>query len=369
MGASFTVQRSALVRELSLAIGSVERKTTIPILSNVRLEADESRGLSITATDLELGIQCRCDAEVRAGGATTLPAKRLLDYVRLLPDGPVEFSVGDSEWTSIKAGRARTRIAGMSVESFPQCPPRPAAECAIPLAGLALLIRRTSYAISAEESRFTLNGALLEIRDGIVRMVTTDGHRLALAECSITDQPARANVLVPKKALAEIAKLAGASAADAVAEFSTDDNHLFFAVGDRVLTARKLSGNFPDYARILPKAPTGSATVSRVVLKEAISRVASFADDRSRSMRLMVADGQISAAASDVTLGESEESVDAETSGSLLTGFNAGYPLDFLGSVDCERVKLSFAAANAAVSWEPIGEAARCVAVIMPMRV
>src|SRR5579883_3393865 len=162
----FTVSRADLVRELNLSQGVVEKKTTIPILSNVLVEADGDR-IHLTATDLELGIRCSCAARV------------LLDYVRLLPDGDVQVKIQDNHWASLVSGRSRTRIAGMSRESFPELPRMPSQLAEIPIGVIGSMIGKTIFAISAEESRFTLNGALLVLRKGGITMVATDGHRLS----------------------------------------------------------------------------------------------------------------------------------------------------------------------------------------------
>src|SRR5947209_424105 len=177
----FTVNKSDLVRELSLSQGVVEKKTTIPILSNVLVEAEKDR-ITLTATDLELGIRCSCPAKVSKPGAGTIPARRLLDYVRLLPDADVNVKVGDNQWASLLCGRSRTRIAGMSRESFPELPVMPEVLAEIPVAALASMISKTIFAISMEESRFTLNGALLIVKNTGLVMVATDGHRLSMVD-------------------------------------------------------------------------------------------------------------------------------------------------------------------------------------------
>src|SRR5215471_17884089 len=211
----FTVNKSDLVRELSLSQGVVEKKTTIPILSNVLLEASGER-VTLTATDLELGIRCSCPARIKKEGSGTVPARKLLDFVRLLPEGDVTMKFLENHWANITAGRSRTRIAGMSRESFPELPDMPAKIAEVPVRTLASMIGRTQFAISMEESRFTLNGALLVMRPEGLTMVATDGHRLAFvqapqAESGEVSQQFRA--LVPKKAMAELTKL-GDDAAD-----------------------------------------------------------------------------------------------------------------------------------------------------------
>ncbi|MBV8820566.1 MAG: DNA polymerase III subunit beta, partial [Acidobacteriaceae bacterium] len=252
----FTVSKSDLVRELNLSQGVVEKKTTIPILSNVLLEASGDR-ITLTATDLELGIRCSCPAKVKTRGAGTIPSKRLLDYVRLLPDSNLDVKFQDNHWASLVCGRSRTRIAGMAHDSFPDLPKMPDELAQLPAGILAALISRTIFAISAEESRFTLNGALLILKRSGITMVSTDGHRLAMAQCDVEspaiDAGASYRGLLPRKAMGEILKLVGDSGGDAMVHFAGDDNHLFFELGDRLLLSRKLTGNFPDFERVLPK--------------------------------------------------------------------------------------------------------------------
>src|SRR5947208_12344650 len=180
----FTVSKADLVRELSLSQGVVEKKTTIPILSNVLLEAREDR-LYLTATDLELGLRTSCPARVKKAGTGTIPARKLLDYVRLLPDADISVKFAENHWANFTCGRSRTRIAGMSRESFPELPAMPDTIADIPVSVLASMIGRTIFAISAEESRFTLNGALLILKSTGLMMVATDSHRLALVEHQI----------------------------------------------------------------------------------------------------------------------------------------------------------------------------------------
>src|ERR1700686_436465 len=327
----FTVSKSDLLRELSLSQGVVEKKTTIPILSNVLLEAAGDR-ITLTATDLELGIRCSCPARVKKEGAGTVPARKLLDYVRLLPEADVTMKFMENHWANITCGRSRTRIAGMSRESFPELPAMPEPVAEIPVPTLASMIARTSFAISMEESRFTLNGALLVMRPEGLTMVATDGHRLAYvqatpAESGQVDKQFRA--LVPKKAMAELVKLADDTVPDAKAVFAGDDNHLFFQVGHRLLITRKLTGNFPDYERVLPKDHQHTATLERNEIPSAIERVAQFADERSRAIRVQFASGEVRVFSSSVETGESEESVPGDYQGpDLEIGFNAQYLLD-----------------------------------------
>ncbi len=365
----FTVSKTDLTRELGLLQGVVEKKTTIPILSNVLLEARGDR-LYLTATDLELGMRTSCPAKVKKEGSGTIPARKLLDYVRLLPDADITVKFAENHWASLTCGRSRTRIAGMSRESFPELPAMPEIVARIPMKQLTAMITRTMFAISMEESRFTLNGALLLLGDKGITMVATDGHRLAYTHTNSASLGSYRS-LVPRKAMTEISRLADGAADDAQAGFSGDDKHLFFEFGTRLLITRKLTGNFPDYDRVLPQDNTHIATVSKDEAKAAIERVAQFADERSKAIRVQFAPGEIRIFASALESGESEESVTAEYSGpELEIGFNAQYLLDFLRAVPQENVAFSLKDQKSAGEMQPSGEVQdEYRYVVMPMRI
>lgn len=369
----FTVSKSDLVRELSLSHGVVERKTTIPILSNVLIETAGDR-VTMTATDLELGIRCSCPARVQKAGAGTIPARKLLDYVRLLPDADINVKLGDNQWASLLCGRSRTRIAGMSRESFPELPVMPEQLAGIPVGLLSSMVARTIFAISAEESRFTLNGALLIVKSDGLTMVATDGHRLAMVERKedLGDIAGSYRALLPRKAMAEIQKLSAESADGAKLTFSGDDNHLFFELGGRLLISRKLSGNFPDFERVLPKDHPNTAVLQRDDLRSAIERVAQFSDERSRAIKIQVLEGEVKVYSSQSETGESEETVPAEYSGPTVEiGFNAQYLLDFLRVVSEDRVSFTFRDGNSAGELRPYDPQGSSIYryVIMPMRI
>lgn len=368
----FTINKSDLVRELGLSQGVVEKKTTIPILSNVLLEAAGDR-VVLTATDLELGIRCSCPAQVTREGTGTIPARRLLDYVRLLPEADVTVKFQENQWASLVCGRSRTRIAGMSRENFPELPqmPEPIAELSVIL--LASMIVRTIFAISAEESRFTLNGALLLLKPDSVVMVATDGHRLAMIEKSETiagvTTPYRA--LLPKKAMAEILRLAQEATSDAKVQLAGDENHLFFRLSDRLLISRKLTGNFPDFERVLPKEHSHYVTVHKDDFRAAIERVSQFADERSRAIRMQVGPGEARVYSSLSDTGESEESLPVTYDGAEVEiGFNAQYLLDFLRAVSDDDVRFYFKDAHSAGELRPGPESGYTYRyVVMPMRI
>src|ERR1051326_7629659 len=370
----FTVSKADLVRELNLSQGVVEKKTTIPILSNVLVEAAGDR-INLTATDLELGIRSSCPARVKKPGASTIPAKRLLDYVRLLPEADLDVKLQENQWVSLVCGRSRTRIAGMSRESFPELPQTPDGLAQIPIGLLSSMIAKTIFAISMEESRFTLNGSLLLLKNNSIAMIATDGHRLAMVEHPVefagVTTPFRA--LLPRKAMGEILKLAQDADGDAKIQFSGDDNHLFFQLGDRLLLSRKLTGNFPDYERVLPKDQPHAISLDREELRKSIERGSQFSDERSRAVRLRMQEGELHIHSSLSETGESEESLPADYDGSAVEiGFNATYLMDFLRATTETQTTFHFKDAHSAGELRPAGESAgeyRYRYVVMPMRI
>jgi DNA polymerase III subunit beta len=376
----FTVSKADLLRELSLSQGVVEKKTTIPILSNVLLHASGDR-LYLTATDLELGFRTSCPARVKKEGYGTIPARKLLDYVRLLPDADITVKFTENHWANFTCGRSRTRIAGMSRESFPELPTMPDTIAVIPVKQLSAMIARTMFAISMEESRFTLNGALLLLGDRSLTMVSTDGHRLAYvqrpSESSTGTMAYKA--LVPRKAMGEILKLAdSADGENPTVSFGGDDNHLFFEFGPRLLITRKLTGNFPDYERVLPSDNTNVAVVTKDEVKGAIERVAQFADERSRAIRVQFTQGEVKVFSSSLETGDSEESVPVQYSGpDIEIGFNAQYLLDFLRAVPQSSVSFSLKDSKSAGELRPVPDPAgetpeaqeQYRYVVMPMRI
>lgn len=378
----FTVSKADLVRELGLSQGVVEKKTTIPILSNVLLEARGDR-LYLTATDLELGLRTSCAARVKKEGTGTIPAKKLLDYVRLLPDADITVKFGENNWANFTCGRSRTRIAGMSRESFPELPAMPDTIAEIPVKQLSAMIARTMFAISMEESRFTLNGALLLLTEEKMTMVATDGHRLAYVQRLANGAGSYGagvsyKALIPRKALTEITKLCDEADADARVRFGGDDNHLFFEFGPRLLITRKLTGNFPDYERVLPQDNTNIAKLSKDEIRSAIERVAQFADERSRAIRVQFMPGEVKVFSSALETGESEESVPGEYLGpDLEIGFNAQYLLDFLRAVPQSQVAFGLKDQKSAGELKPAADAEASANepqeqyryVVMPMRI
>jgi DNA polymerase-3 subunit beta len=361
-----TVDRAVLVRELQFLHGAIEKSTTIPILSHILAEAEGER-LTLTATNLDLAIRGSCAAKVETSGSMALPGARFLDYVKLLAGADVSLERQANDWVAIVCGRSRAKMAAMGTASWPQLPSMPPTDIEMEAGALATLIARTDFAISREESRFTLDGGSFHAGEA-VSMVSTDGHRLALAG---PDENKAKRVLVPRKALAQALKLAAANSG--TVRFAHEGNYLFFDFGERPLISRELSGNFPDYRKVLPKEAAHTVAVDRLELKGALERVAEFSDEASNAVRITVRAGELVVSAKVTEVGESEESVPLKEPGAgsqepVEIAFRAEYLLDFLKAVTCDKVLFSFKDGLSAGEFRPMGDDGYRY-VVMPMRI
>jgi DNA polymerase III subunit beta len=368
-----TVSKVELLRELSATQGVVERKTTIPILSNYLFEAGADR-LSLTATDLDLSLRTSCNAKVKKEGACTVPARKLHDYVKLLPDADITIKLLENHWVSIRCGRSNTKMVGMARSNFPSLPAFPTAGVVkIPAQVLRAMIARTGFAIANEESRYTLNGALMVLKPESITMVATDGHRLAHVERGgeqFEGVSGELKTLVPKKAMDELKSLVDSTDVETI-EFAKDESTLFFRIGPRLLTSRQLTGQFPNFEAVLPKDNNKSIALHGDDLAAAIARVAQFADERSRAVRLKLEKGELKLSASSTETGESEDSIETDYNGEPLTiGFNAQYIIDFLKAAGSGDVRLELKDAQSAGQLRPAeGEDYKYRYIVMPMRI
>ena len=367
-----TVSKFELLRELTATQGVVERKTTIPILSNYLFEASADK-LSLTATDLDLSLRTSCDAKVKKEGSCTIPARKLYDYVKLLPDADITIKLLENHWVSIRCGRSNTKMVGMARSNFPTLPVFPSAGVVkIPAQVLRSMIAKTGFAIATEESRYTLNGALMVLKPESITMVATDGHRLAHIERSgekFEGISGEMKTLVPKKAMDELKSLLDSDVE--TIEFAKDESTLYFRVGPRLLTSRQLTGQFPNYEAVLPKDNNKSVMVHGEELSAAISRVAQFADERSHAVRLKLDKGELKLSASSPEMGESEDSIEIDyTSDPLTIGFNAQYLIDFIKAVGGGEVKLELKDQQSAGQFRPAeSEDYKYRYIVMPMRI
>jgi DNA polymerase-3 subunit beta len=370
-----TVSRQELVKELTATQSVVERKTTIPILSNFLIEADGDR-LNITATDLDQAIRTSAAVKVKKPGSCTIPARKLYDYIKLLPEGDISIKLLENHWVQIRSGRSNTKMVGMARANYPQVPEFPSiAATSIPTLALKTLIARTIFAISNEESRYTLNGALLVIKAESLAMVATDGHRLSYVEKpneNLEGISGEKRVLIPRKALQELQQLLSNTDAEKV-EFADDEHTLFFRVGHRTLSTRKLSGQFPNFEAVMPRDNTKFAVVRSSELSAAIQRVAQFADERSGAIKLRLEGNELKISSSSTESGESEDTIDTPySSDPILVGFNSVYILDFLKALGNEgEVRLEFKDSQSAGQMRPEDPDAeyKYRYVLMPMRI
>ncbi len=338
----FTVKRNMLLGELNLVQGVIEKKSTIPILSHVLLEASGEH-VGITATDLDVSICCGCAASVAKGGTMTVSARRLFDIVRLLPEeADISCALLENDWVELRSGNSHYKIVSLPKENFPSIPEGTGPAVTIPGATLRGMILRTMFAITQEESRYSLNGALLVLTPQEIRMVAMDGHRLALVSAAMevagVDNEIRA--LIPRKTLIEILKLIGEQ--ELLVEFSRDENHLFFTIAGKKLVSRVLAGQFPNYEMVIPRDNDKTVVASTRALSDGIRRAAVMSDEKLRAIRLAISSGTMELTASSAEAGEAREVVPVEYDGAVLEiGFNPVYLLDFLGACATDSVSLS----------------------------
>jgi DNA polymerase-3 subunit beta len=377
-----TVSRAELLRELTAAQSVVERKTTIPILSNFLFEASVATEgstdgkLTITATDLDQSLNTSCSAKVKKPGACTIPARKLYDYIRLLPEGDISIKLMDNHWVQIRAGRSNTKMVGMARANFPQVPLFPGAgSFRVNAASLKNMIAKVIFAISNEESRYTLNGALLVLKAESMAMVATDGHRLAHIEKTgetLEGISGEKKTLIPRKALAELNGLLANTDAEFI-DFADDDQTLFFRIGGRVLTSRKLTGQFPNYEAVLPRDNNKFVIVRSEDLMSSIQRVAQFADERSGAIKIRLEQNELKLSAQSTDAGESEDIIETPYNyDPLVVGFNSSYLIEFLRAIgETGEVRLEFKDAQSAGQMRPedANEDVRYRYILMPMRI
>ncbi len=351
----FKIKQNILKEELGYIQGVVERKTTIPVLSNILIESIGEGEIRIVGTDLDCTIRCDAEAEIIKSGAICIQARKLFDIVRALNSGDVHFKKEDNEWVTMKCGRANFRLAGVSRDQFPELPQFKSTPLRLPADTFAYFIRNTAFAITNEQSRFTLSGAKFIIGEGSAKMVTTDGHRLAYVERAIDDKEGVMDALIPKKALLELVKL---SRGEGEVAFGEDVNHLFFETEGRLLITRKLTGQFPNYEMVMPKDNDKSVVFDLEEMRGAVRRMSLIADERNRSIRMTIREGEIEVIAQATEEGEGSEVVQAEYKGDeIQLGFNWQYLLEFLTNAATGDAEASMSEGSNGASDEGSGAA------------
>ena len=361
------VKRSQLLNELVPMQGIVERRTTIPVLSHILLRVDGDQ-LHLAATDLDVSLTTSCQAEVDGEGGIAVQARKFLEIIRAVVGDEVKLELEDEKRLNITAGNSRFKINGLSPEDFPTLPDVKGEDgIDIPFAQLKAMIGKVIFAVSAEESRFQLNGALLRVKDGALELVATDGHRLALVENPLAGGEDGEGVLVPRKALQELLRFEGQE----TVTFRRSDHHLSFQLGQRELICRILEGTFPDYERVIAKDNDRKVVFDRKNLVEAVQRVALLTGDRARAVSMQIESERLLISAANPDLGEAAEEVVCEYGGDeLRLGVNPDYLSHFLSAVDTEKVLFELKDENTQAIGFPVeGNDQRYLCVIMPMRI
>lgn len=365
-----TVNRTALVEELQLLQGVVERRTTIPILSNILLTTEGDR-LNLAATDLDVTLFTRCQAAIRSEGRATIQGKVFFDLVRSLPSDEVRITAAEGR-VEVASGSFNSHLAGLDPADFPTLPEIPAGQgFAVPVSLLHQLIDRSSYAVSSEEGHLQYNAALLVLAKDRVEMVGTDGHRLAYVQAPHeAGEPPFKQQLLPRKVLNQLRKLP--TGEDGNLFLSKGDNHLAFRLGERVLLSRILEARFPQYERVLVRDNPNRVRLARRDLVASLRRVSLLTSERTHGVQLQVGADGLALTSVGFDLGQASERIAVTYSGAELTVFlNAQYVMDFLGAVEADDVELQLRDADSPVVLVPAGEDAtsgECLYVIMPIR-
>ena len=369
------VKKVDFLRELQMFQGIVERKNTIPILANVLLTA-EKRGIQLLATDLEVALESRCEASVSKPGTITIPAKKTYEIVKALPNADIRIRE-DKNSVKLSADRFESRIQALPKEDFPKIPnPSGKGSASLPGETLRNMIAKTQFAITSDDTRYFLNGALFVLEVDRMSLVATDGHRLALVSAKREKGKSAkgkkgdtVKAILPKKTLGELKTLLGES--NNTVEYEQGENHLFFTVGSRVLTSRMIDAQFPSYERVIPKNNDKTIEFERDRLTSAVKRVALMSNERSRAIKLQMQNGTVEITSNSPDFGDAREQLSVDYSGDTVeVCFNAHYLLDFLGEAETNGVQLEFKDETNQAVMKPVGvDGYDYTYVIMPMRV
>lgn len=380
-GMVFKIKVQALLTQLALMSGVEDRRNSIPVLHNLSIQSVNPVTIKLTATDLDVTLTCQAEAEIIEPGSMLVPLKKLLDITKTLPrTADISFQALEQGGAKVTCERASFKLVAPEFDSFPELPIPCEGAIQIPASTIASMITSTIFAITDEASRYTLSGAKVEIDQQSLRMVTTDGHRLAKSEDKTTTAQNPIEVLIPEKALATLAKLCAAH--DGPLTFTADENHAHFNVGSSVLIARLLYGQFPDYKMVFPKDNTRSFTADVALFRDTLRRVSLMADERSHSVRLDVkTNGTLTLVAANSEGGQAVEDLPISLQGdaaapsdagdvALSIGFNGTFILDALASLNADQATMTFKDGNSQVMILPtIPSTIEVANVVMPMRI
>lgn len=359
--------RDDLLTPLLKAGSVVERRQTLPILANVLISATPER-LRFTATDLEVELTTSCSASADEEMEFTLPARKLIDICKALPEGAgITLDISGDKAT-LRSGRGRYTMGMLPAQDYPAIEPSAAAEeFSMPESVLKRLIDKTAFAMAQQDVRYYLNGLLLEINSGRIRAVATDGHRLALCDADFEVQSGSdAQVILPRKAVIELGRLLGDS--DEPLRMEVSNSHVRVHFGDTIFTSKLIDGRFPDYERVMPSGETQILLADKDSLRQSLTRTSILSNEKYRGIRFRLSSGLLHLQAHNPEQDEAEEELEVEYQGSEVTiGFNVGYLLDVLGVLDTDTVSMALIDANSSTLVTPAGSN-ECRYVIMPMR-
>lgn len=360
------VNRESLLKPLQQVAGVVERRQTLPVLSNVLLQVEPGQ-LSMTGTDLEVELIGRVPLEGAEAGEITVPARKLLDICRELPDkADIEFELGDQRLT-IKSGRFRSTLSTLPAADFPSVD-KSAAEMttSVDAKSVKRLLDRTAFAMAQQDVRYFLNGMLVELGESGVRTVATDGHRLAMSQLSLDGSDGNKQVIVPRKGVLELQRLL--NEVEGNVELTLGSNHLCAESADFTLTTKLVDGRFPDYERVIPRNGDKVVMADKQELRQALNRTAILSNEKFRGIRVNLSSGQLQLTANNPEQEEAEEVVSVDYEGDdLEVGFNVGYIQDVLGVIVGDKVRITLHDSNSsALLEEPSDEDS--VYVVMPMK-
>ncbi len=355
----FVIHKNELVRELQTVTGVVERRATLPILANLLLETTPD-GLQVGASDMEVTIRGTARATVVRPGSITLPAAKLHDIAKSLPDAEVQFKLLERNQVSISCDRTRYRIAGQPRDEFPAFPELDIkAGVKLPALALKRMIDRVLFAITTEDPRYSLNGALWILESGKITLVATDGHRLAFIarESDVHVPGGELRVIIPRKALHEVSKMMADQGAESEVVFGKSDKQVFFVVGQHKLTSNLVEGRFPRYENVMPQSSQTVLVLPTDDLTQAVKRVSLVAHERyGRAIRVQLSKGKLELS-SKTEVGEAQEALAVDYAGDeVAIGFNARYLLDFLGVVGTTQVRLEMNPAPAGAGEGEAGD-------------
>jgi DNA polymerase-3 subunit beta len=361
----FSLQREALLKPLAQVVNVVERRQTLPVLANLLVQVKDGQ-LSLTGTDLEVEMVSRSAVDDAHDGEVTIPARKLFDIVRALPDGSKVSISQSGDKIAVQAGRSRFSLASLPANDFPSIDEVEATDrVTVPEAALKELIERTAFAMAQQDVRYYLNGLLFDLRDSALRCVATDGHRLALCEAALEGAGKR-QIILPRKGVQELQRLL--EGGDRALELELGRSHLRVKRDDVTFTSKLIDGKFPDYEAVIPIGADREVRVDREVLRAALQRAAILSNEKYRGVRVEVSPGQLRISAHNPEQEEAQEEIEADTKvDDLAIGFNVNYLLDALSALRDEQVVLQLRDANSSALVREAGNQ-RSRHVVMPLR-